>query len=135
MKQMSSFARAVGFVAVAALAACGKEKPPEQPPTPIGTTTISGAQAACPCAENVGDGGTTMMRGPMGGPRGGMGAMRGMRAGPGMGAMVPADTRTEDVDGGVRMTFIARDAKDVAALREHARKMVEHMNAGDCPMM
>lgn len=133
MEQMSPFVRAAGFVALVALAACGKEKTPAQPPTPIGTTTISsGDQGTCPCAaDEMADGGTRMQGRMMGG----MGAMRGMRAGAGGPAMVPADVQSEDVDGGVRMTFIARDPKDVAALRDHAKRMTEHMKAGDCPMM
>ena len=52
-----------------------------------------------------------------------------------MGAMAAADTRVEDVEGGVRITFVARDAKDVQALRDHARTMAEHMKEGGCPMM
>lgn len=87
-----------------------------------------GMSAACPCAEGAADGGAMMH---------GRGMMSGMHAGHAMGMrmMVPSDTRVEEVEGGVRMTLVARDAKDIPALREQARVHVEHMKAGGCPMM
>jgi hypothetical protein len=109
-------------LACVALAACSKDQ--------SGTTTVTGATAedrpmpmhggrmadGCPC-QGAGDGGATTMQGGR------------------MGAMAAADTRVEDVEGGVRITFVARDAKDVQALRDHARTMAEHMKEGGCPMM
>lgn len=92
-----------------------------------------GMMTACPCNMAIADGG--MMGGMM---HGHMGADAGMHMGagtPGMMATSRADTRVEDVDRGVRIILLARDANDVPALREHARMHVDHMEAGGCPMM
>lgn len=90
-----------------------------------------GAMGSCSCPM-MGDGG--MMGGMMS-----HGADAGVRM-PGMGggmhgmmAMPPSDMRVDDVDGGVRITLTARDPKDVAGLREHARMHTEHMKSGDSP--
>lgn len=74
--------------------------------------------AACPCRG--------MMRRHGGPPMQGTMSMQ---------AMPPADVRADDVEGGARLTFTAKDPADVAALRSHVRMHVEHMNGGHCPMM
>lgn len=49
--------------------------------------------------------------------------------------MPPADAMAEDVPGGVKLTFKAKDAQDVAKLREHTSQHVSMMREGKCPMM
>ncbi len=78
-----------------------------------------------------------------GGMIGGMRMMHGADAGMRMGrmggtmamTMPQADVRVDDVEGGARITLLARNAADVTALRDHARMHVEHMRSGGCPMM
>lgn len=69
--------------------------------------------AACPCRAGAGA------------PAQGMMSMQ---------AMPPADVRADDVEGGARLTFTAKNAADVPALRSHVRMHIEHMKSG-CPMM
>lgn len=90
--------------------------------------------AGCPCRSMMGDGGAAMqammqrMMGDAGMPMQGMAQMQGM-------GMPPADVRVEDVDGGARVIFTAKDVADVPRLRAHVRLHAEHMRAGGCPMM
>lgn len=58
----------------------------------------------------------------------------GMMGGRGM-AMVPADARAEETEGGARIVFTPRDPSQLDALREHVERMAERMAAGHCPMM
>lgn len=52
-----------------------------------------------------------------------------------MQAMPPADVRADDVEGGARLTFTAKNPADVPALRTHVHVHMEHMKSGGCPMM
>lgn len=159
MQPMSSLC---ATLVIAALA-CGKTKVDEQP-SATGTTTITAADTTgCPMA--VPGAGTTVTdveggvaltivvppervdqvrgRAQRMAAAGGMGAAcpcghmagapdMGMRH---MGTTVPADVRVENVDGGVRLTLVAHDAKDVGVLRDQARVHTEHMKGGACPAM
>ncbi len=71
-----------------------------------------GMTAACPCHAGA--------------------PMQGMMS---MQAMPPADVRVEDVEGGARLTYTAKNPADVPALRSHVHMHVEHMKSGGCPMM
>jgi hypothetical protein len=65
------------------------------------------------------------------GPHGG-----GMMGGQGMMmAMIPADARVEEIEGGARVVLTPQNPAQLQALREQVRHRAERMTSGQCPMM
>ena len=52
----------------------------------------------------------------------------------GMGPMMSADSRVEEIPSGARLVITTESASDVERLREHVRMHVARMEAHECPM-
>lgn len=68
-----------------------------------------------------------------GGSGGGMGMHAGKMSGHDM--MPAADVRVEEIEGGARLIFTAREPSELPALREHAQQHAAKMSSGECAMM